>query len=81
MYYWRWSLDWSAAAIACLLVFVKSRSSRALALSGVGEKGGARLLGRAAVRPFHNTINGLKNRLHTPREHRGPLAELPQPAA
>jgi hypothetical protein len=41
------------------------RSSRALTLSGVGEKGGARLLGRAAVRPFHNIINGLKNRLRS----------------
>jgi hypothetical protein len=40
-----------------------STSSRALTLSGVGEKGGARLLGRAAVRPFYNIINGLKNRL------------------
>jgi hypothetical protein len=39
------------------------RSSRALALSGVGEKGDARLLGCAAVQPFYNTINGLKNRL------------------
>jgi hypothetical protein len=40
------------------------RSSRALTPSGVGEKGGARLLGRAAVRPFDNIINHLKNRLH-----------------
>jgi hypothetical protein len=44
------------------------RSSRALALSGVGEKGGARLLGRAAVRPFYNTINHLRIRLRTVSE-------------
>jgi hypothetical protein len=28
------------------------------------KKGGARLLGRAAVRPFDNIINDLKFRLH-----------------
>jgi hypothetical protein len=61
--------------------FVRSRSSRALALSGVGEKGGARLLGRAAVRPFYNTINDLKNRLRMLRERGGSLAELPRPPA
>jgi hypothetical protein len=66
----------------CLPVFfVRSRSSRALALSGVGEKGGARLLGRAAVRPFYNTINDLKNRLRMLRERGGSLAELPRPPA
>jgi hypothetical protein len=44
------------------------RSSRALSLSGVGEKGGARLLGCAAVQPFYSTINGLKNRLRLEQE-------------
>jgi hypothetical protein len=29
------------------------------------KKGGARLLGRAAVRPFYNIINDLKFRLHS----------------
>src|SRR5690242_10093258 len=46
------------------------RSSRALALSGVGEKGGARLLGCAAVQPFYNTINDLKNRLRLEQKPR-----------
>jgi hypothetical protein len=30
------------------------------------KKGGARLLGRAAVRPFDNIIIDLKIRLHSP---------------
>jgi hypothetical protein len=32
------------------------------------KKGGARLLGRAAVRPFYNIINGLKFRLQAGRQ-------------
>jgi hypothetical protein len=76
------SIGVTAVAAMCLPVFfVRSRSSRALALSGVGEKGGARLLGRAAVRPFYNTINDLKNRLRMLRERGGSLAELPRPPA
>jgi hypothetical protein len=32
------------------------------------KKGGARLLGRAAVRPFDNIINALKFRLHSTQQ-------------
>jgi hypothetical protein len=34
------------------------------------KKGGARLLGRAAVRPFYNIINDLKFRLQSVQERR-----------
>jgi hypothetical protein len=40
------------------------------------KKGGARLLGRAAVRPFDNIINDLKFRLHSPEQRAKGIGEI-----